>query len=149
MNHRHFLPILLAVGALALGGCASFDRDWKNVPVVTKADPFSGRWDGVWTSAKHQQPGGPGGGRLRCIFTRVDDAHYRAQFFANWLCFASGYTVTFETKRHGDTLAFHGEQNLGAIFGGVYRYDGVVTAQHFSASFISGYDHGRFEMHRP
>ena len=63
--------------------------------------------------------------------------------------FATGHEVTFEAKRRGQTLAFHGSEDLGAIFGGVYRYDGVVTPQHFSASFASSYDHGRFEMHRP
>lgn len=155
MKGRHATLIFLAGCALAFGGCASFDRAWKDAassPAVMaggKERQFSGRWDGKWTSEKHRLPTGPAGGRLRCLFTRLDDAHYRAKFRANWLCFATGYEVTFETKRQGGALAFHGEQDLGAIFGGVYRYDGLVTAEHFSAGFASTYDYGRFEMHRP
>ena len=131
------------------GGCASFDREWKAAAGKPTGDPFGGRWDGQWTSEKHRLPSGPAGGRLRCILTRLDDAHYHAKFHANWLCFATGYEVTFETRRRGQPLAFRGNQDLGAIFGGVYRYGGVVTPAHFSASFASNYDHGRFEMRRP
>ena len=148
---RRWIFLVLTGWALVLGGCASFNREWQGAAhrPIAKADPFGGRWDGQWTSEKHRLPSGPGGGRLRCIFTRLDAAHYRAQFHANWLCFATGYAVTFETQRHGGVLAFRGQQDLGAIFGGVYRYDGLVTPQHFGASFASNYDHGRFEMHRP
>jgi hypothetical protein len=111
---------------------------------------FEGAWDGQWTSEKHRLPSGePAGGRLRCIFTRLDDAHYRARFYANWLVFATGYESTFETVRRGGALAFRGTHDLGAVFGGVYRYEGQATAEHFSASFASKYDHGRFEMRRP
>lgn len=152
MMGRRWFHLLLVAWVLSFGGCASFDREWKNAAHNSgaKRDPFSGRWDGQWTSEKHRLPSGePAGGRLRCLFTRVDDTHYRAQFHANWLCFATGYEVTFEAKRRGGVLAFRGEHDLGAIFGGVYRYKGLVTPQHFAASFASRYDYGRFDLHRP
>lgn len=155
MTYRLWLHFFLAGWALLLGACSSFERDWKNAPrgsvarAGAKADPFTGAWDGQWTSEKHRLPSGPAGGRLRCIFTRVDDAHYRARFHANWLCFATGYEVTFETQRQGGVLAFRGDHDLGMIFGGIYRYQGRVTPGHFSAAFASRFDHGRFEMNRP
>ena len=154
MSHRFWIRFLTLVCALALGACASFDRDWKAAAAqsgsrVQKADPFSGAWDGQWTSEKHRQRSGqPGGDRLRCIFTRLDDAHYRARFRANWLIFATNFDMTFDTARHGSVLALHGEKDIGAIFGGVYRYDGQVTPRHFSTTFASRLDSGRFEMNR-
>jgi hypothetical protein len=154
-NCFHPIRIIALICALSLSACASFNHEWKTAvngsasSSAAKKDPFGGPWDGKWTSEKHRLPSGPAGGRLRCIFTKVDERHYEAKFRANWLCFASGYVVTFDTKRHGNSLAFHGEHDLGAIFGGVYRYDGVVTPRHFSAAFASHYDHGRFEMDRP
>ncbi len=155
MIGRRWIRLACFGAALLLGACSSFEREWKSAPhgsakkTAAKADSFGGAWDGQWTSEKHRLPSGPAGGRLRCLFTRVDDAHYRARFHANWLCFATGYEVTFETQRRGDALAFRGAQDLGAIFGGVYRYEGKVTPGRFQASFASRYDYGRFEMRRP
>jgi hypothetical protein len=149
-----WLRLVVLAWALALGACASsFERDWK---VATqgknagrKGAPLSGAWDGKWTSEKHRMPSGEAaGGRLRCIFAQQDERHYRAKFCANWLTFATSYEATFDTQRKGGVLAFQGERDLGAIFGGVYRYDGRVTPAHFGASFVSRYDHGRFEMSR-
>jgi hypothetical protein len=154
MMNRCWIRFFVLACALALAGCASsFERDWK---VATqgqrpgrKGDPFSGTWNGEWTSEKHRMPSGKAaGGRLRCIFTKQDEQHYRAKFCANWLTFATSYEVAFGTQRKGGVLTFQGQQDLGAIYGGVYRYDGRVTKAHFRAAFASQYDHGRFEMTR-
>ncbi len=156
MSRRRWMRLVAVGAALMLGACSSFDREWKQAAIqpapaaAGKKDPFAGAWDGQWTSEKHRLPSGqPSGGRLRCIFTRIDEAHYRAQFRANWLVFATGYETTFRTERRGSVLAFRGEQDLGAIFGGIYRYKGQVTAEQFRAHFASSYDHGRFDMVRP
>jgi hypothetical protein len=148
--------LAVLTGALLLGACSSFEREWKEAvarpaPVVAgRPDRFAGAWDGQWTSERHRLPSGEAsGGRLRCIFTRVDDAHYRAKFYADWLIFSSGYETTFLTEQRGDVLNFRGEHDLGAIFGGVYRYTGRVTPQRFQADFVSKNDQGRFEMSRP
>ena len=143
---------MLAIGALlALSGCASFERGWKAERESRPArDPFVGRWDGKWTSARHSAPfGGPAGGRLRCILSKTDDRHYHAKFKANWMFFASGYTVVFETERHGPALQIRGEHDIGPIFGGIYRYTGRITPAAFSATYDSSYDRGVFEMARP
>ena len=150
MSGRRWFQLVALGWALLLGACSSFEGDWKTAARTGKAASFAGAWDGQWVSEKHRLPSGqPAGGRLRCIFTPVDDAHFRARFHADWAIFTTGYEVTFDTRRRGSALAFRGEQDLGAIFGGVYRYHGRVTPQNFSATFASRYDHGRFEMRRP
>lgn len=154
MTSRAWIRIVIGAWALALSACASsFERDWKTaaqrVAVSQKGDPFGGAWDGVWTSEKHRLPSGKdAGGRLRCIFTKMDERHYQARFSAGWLIFTTNYESTFETQLRDGVLTFRGEHDLGAIFGGVYRYDGRVTPQHFSAGFTAKSDHGRFEMNR-
>lgn len=152
MTPRRWLHLAALSAALLLGACSSFDREWKSAAPARsgKTERFGGAWDGHWTSEKHRLPSGaPAGGRLRCLFTRIDAAHYRARFRAEWLVFATGYEVTFTTAQQGGVLAFRGEQDLGAIFGGVYHYSGRVTPEQFHARFASRSDHGRFEMLRP
>lgn len=152
MSRLHLLRVVVGlVSLLLLSACSSFEKEWRTAkaPAATaarKGDPFSGAWDGQWTSAKHQLPTGPAGGRLRCIFTKKSATQYQARFHANWLIFATGYEVDFATERRGNVLHFRGEQDLGAIFGGIYRYDGKVTPARFAARFIAKSDHGRFDM---
>ncbi len=146
------VSVVLALCLLACSGCSSFDRDWRAAAQRPghRVDRMSGAWDGKWTSERHRLPDGQAaGGRLRCIFTKEDATHYRARFHANWLCFATGYETTFETKQRGDGLDFRGTHDLGAIFGGVYRYEGRVTPDRFVAHFASRFDSGAFDLHRP
>ena len=152
MSRAVFALTLCAL--LALSGCASFEREWKadrqREIADSKPAPFAGRWDGRWTSARHTAPsGGPAGGRLRCILTQTDDRHYRAKFKANWMIFASGYSVVFQTERRGGALLIRGDHDIGALFGGIYRYGGRITPSRFSATYDSSYDRGTFEMARP
>ncbi|HEX8311645.1 MAG TPA: hypothetical protein VF614_10030 [Chthoniobacteraceae bacterium] len=128
--------------ALSLAACSSFERDWRRTS--SSKDAFSGNWDGRWTSAKHRGAGG----RLRCILTRVDARQYQARFKANWLAFTSSYLVTLQAEQRGGRLIFRGSHDLGALFGGVYRYEGEATAQRFTARYDSSYDRGTFEMSR-
>jgi hypothetical protein len=156
MNTRRFAQLTTVLAALALAGCASFEREWKAAErqpgkrSFAQSDDFTGPWDGHWTSAKHRtKSGGFAGGRLRCLLTRIDDRHYTARFKANWMIFTSSYRTVFEVERSGRALQLAGEHKLSAMFGGVYKYTGRVTPEHFTASYDSTYDHGKFEMRRP
>ena len=162
MNPPRFAPFTLALAALALSGCASIERDWfreqqREIGTTVQApcdrkshDAFTGRWDGRWTSAKHHKSSGEAmGGRLRCILTKLDERRYDAHFKANWLIFASSYRTTFQVERRGRELLLAGEHALTPMFGGVYKYQGRVTPDHFAATYDSAYDHGAFEMRRP
>ena len=150
MNRAAFTLALCAL--LALSGCASFERDWsaerKREGAGGKRDPFAGRWDGRWMSASHLTRSDFAGGRLRCILSQTDERHYLAKFRANWMIFASGYTVVFETERRGGALQIRGEHDIGPLFGGVYRYAGRITPARFSATYDSSYDRGAFELAR-
>lgn len=151
-----FFPRLAVVfAALVLAGCASFERDWKaaerrpELRRFTGSDAFTGRWDGRWTSAKHRTGDGYAGGRLRCILTKLDDRRYEARFKANWMIFASSYRTVFNVQPRGRALHLDGEQKLSMFGGGLYKYEGYVTPERFTACYDSNYDSGTFEMRRP
>ena len=46
-------------------------------------------------------------------------------------------------------LRFQGQEDLGSVAGGVYRYDGTVEGDRFHATYTAeNGDHGVFEMRR-
>ncbi|MDQ3625257.1 MAG: hypothetical protein M3463_22725 [Verrucomicrobiota bacterium] len=138
------LRAIAAVAALSCAACSSFNQDWKQAAAAPARDPFAGAYEGRWTSAKHRGASG----RLRCVFTRMDDTRYHGRFRANWMAFVSGYDTTFRTARRGDALEFQGEHDIGALWGGVYRYSGRIERGRFAARYTSSYDEGTFEMTR-
>ena len=134
--------VFCAILVFGLAACSSFERGWRRAGREAHHDPFAGRWDGRWTSAKHANAGG----RLRCVLRPIDARHYGASFKANWLAFTSTYEATLDAERRGNELHFQGAHRLPAMFGGVYRYSGRATPQKFNARYHSSYDHGTFEM---
>ena len=148
---KSWVARLLAVLCLVASvGCSSFEKRWKEAAHTPPRNAFSGRWEGRWTSDSHRSPSGkPMGGALRCIFTPKDASHYEAVFKAEWLVFSSTYATTFTVAPHGKELHFRGTQDLGALYGGVYRYAGTVRADRFEATYDSSYDRGVFWLKRP
>lgn len=130
--------------ALCLSACSTFDRDWQQAQATASKDSFSGAWEGRWKSTKHRAADG----RLRAILSRVDARSYRARFQAQWLAFTSTYALTLEAQLRGETLIFHGHHDLGALFGGKYRYEGTAARGDFRAIYDSRYDQGAFTMSR-
>ena len=128
--------------ALLFAGCATPRPEADGRATTVGPDAIPAHWEGEWRSGKHR---GMHGG-LRCFFTKIDDSHYRARFRANWLAFASSYTVVLETRRVGDGLRLQGTQRLRGIGGGLYHYEGNVTRSRFTATYSSGYDTGTFVM---
>ncbi len=148
---RPTLTALALVAVLCLmNGCSSFDARWN----AARTDSKVTRWDGHWKSDKHHKSdGSPMGGRLRCILEPTD-ARMSANFRANWLIFASDYTMMLDPVRPGPTKsraaarAYHGTHELPAMFGGTYQYDAQIAADHFTARYTSSYDHGIFTLQR-
>ncbi|HEV7867804.1 MAG TPA: hypothetical protein VGO90_08995 [Chthoniobacteraceae bacterium] len=142
--------VIALLAVLICSGCSSFEKQWKEAGRTPPQNAFSGRWEGRWTSASHRTPSGkPMGGELRCLFTPQDETHYRALFKAQWLVFSSSYATIFNVSRRGEELHFEGTQDLGALYGGIYRYAGKVNAKRFEATYDSSYDRGTFRMKRP
>jgi hypothetical protein len=141
-----------AVGAvLFLSGCACPFAGGKcplrtatAAPGKARAtDPFSGHYTGTWRSdvTKHH-------GRLLCDFTKMDPKHYRADFKAYWGAFNGSYSVVMETQRAGRELRFSGRQDLGKLYGGVFKYEGKAGGGRMNSSYSSTRDHGAFELTR-
>jgi len=134
--------ILLAV----LAGCSTFERDWKRATAQpTSGDSIEGAWVGRWSSdaTGHSGP-------LRCLVWREDASHYAAHFRAGYAgVFRFTYTVRLEAQPHYGGWEFSGQEDLGALAGGVYYYEGHATPTNFFSTYRSKRDHGIFEMRRP
>lgn len=129
--------------------CSSFEARWKTAATT----PTATRWEGRWTSEKHRtSSGGPEGGRLRAVIEPAAGQKLTAHFRANWLLFASDYSMTLEPKgvgpRRSGGREFLGAHELPKIFGGTYRYEALLAGDRFTARYTSTYDHGSFTLQR-
>jgi hypothetical protein len=141
-----YVPALLLP---LLVGC-SFDRQWRQLVREPEAkvqnDALSGRWEGKWVSDASGHSG-----KLRAIITKTDAMNYRANFDAKFLAifrFDHATTLTGAATRNG-TIEFKGEENLGSMAGGVYKYAGQADGKTFASTYQSSNDHGHFRMTRP
>ena len=104
-----------------------------------------GRWEGRWISHTNGH-----NGALRCIIKPATNGLSLAHFRATYLKVARfSYTVPLEVTASDGVWHFRGKEDLGAMAGGVYHYDGSATATNFEATYTSKYDGGVFELHRP
>lgn len=148
---RSFVLTVACVMLVFLTGCR-FDRQWRQLTRAELAgtsaatDALSGRWEGNWVSepTKHT-------GKLRAIITPIDERTYEALFDASYLAilrFGYGMQLHADRKSHG-VISFHGEENLGKLAGGLYRYQGTADGATFRCKYVADADHGYFEMTRP
>ena len=136
------IRLFLAIAALiAFSGCSTFDREWRRAPAAGR-DPLAGRWDGEWRSTKHAGARG----RLRSVIKRTDAKTYQARFHANWLVFASAYTLLLQTTPVSTGVRFQGKHDLGFLYGGMYTCEGTTRGGNFRATYRSAYDEGTFTM---
>ena len=142
------LLLLLAPLLAPAGGCA-FDRKWRKLarePEVATSDGLAGRWAGTWKSERSGHRG-----TLRAIITPVNETTYRADYDATYMgLLRFGYSMNLTAEpADGGGIRFTGEENLGALAGGLYRYDGTADGQSFECAYEAKADHGRFQMTRP
>lgn len=136
------LALLLSACACPLQKCPL--RGATAAPVQTRpGDAFTGHYAGGWRSevTGHR-------GRLYCDITKMDPKHYRADFKAYWGFLNGRYSVVLETRRSGRELRFAGRQDLGKIYGGVFKYDGKISGGRMTSTYASGRDHGSFDLTR-
>lgn len=124
-------------------GCSSFERDWEAFP--NRGDTLlEGRWEGSWRSEHNGHEGG-----LRCMISRGEGEEYPARFKATYgKIFRFGYSMVFHAEKKGDRWEFRGEEDLGWLAGGVYRYHGWATDSQLEARYEARKDHGVYQMTR-
>ena len=133
---------LIVMGRLAGFGCAGRSPDPIAAPL--SADALEGDWSGTWASSSRDM-----GGALRCHIQKIDEQTYQAHFdavFAKVLNHTSN--VTLKARRAGQSWTFSGEQDLGFLNGGIYKYIGRSDGREFTCNYDSYYDKGTFHMTR-
>ncbi len=156
---------MLIAFAMALSACTTFDRAWaiwspKNLkpqggalglgPRTVKQSPFDGQWAGHWTSDRRHFPNGkPESGDLKLVISKEDTYRWLTYVRANWLVFRTDYKTFLYGQQHENRLVLHGQEDVAAIFGGPYRYNGTVTPTKFTLRYSSPYDEGTVELVRP
>lgn len=126
-------------------GCSSFNREWRRVGKQGDSpDSIAGRWEGHWLSDVNAHTG-----KLRCIVTGETNGICAARFRATYMKVLDfSYTVPLKVEQRDGIWHFQGEEDLGAVAGGIYRYIGSANSTNFHSSYDSQYDHGVFEMRR-
>ncbi|MFZ9936154.1 MAG: hypothetical protein ACO3JG_03750 [Luteolibacter sp.] len=139
-----------AAMALALCSCAnSYSRSFAAASATLPRPPVNadGPWLGTWKSDANGHSG-----PLWCIVQPAADrpGEYDFRYRAGWGLLKFGdYTHTTPAKPSADgSLKFSGEMALPGG-GGVYRVDGRVSRDSFSATYRSEGDSGTMTMKRP
>jgi hypothetical protein len=154
MIPHSFRAVLLLWTLVATTSCSiPYNRAWNKAAAISASNPhphsnLSGAWQGTWRSE-----GTGHHGKLRAIAT-PDPSQPNAwtfRYHATWAKILSGgYHAHHLAHQQADnTYRISGEQDLGKIFGGTFKYDGIATPTHFKASYQSKADHGVFELSRP
>ena len=129
-----------------LAGCSSFHREWRAAAsFAAPAGDISGRWEGTWqnTNNTHQD-------KMRAILTRVGAGEYAARFHAKYQKILSfGYRTAFTGTWEGNEFVFRGEENLGKLAGGVYKYTGCISPTNFFSTYDNRYNSGTYTLKRP
>src|SRR5262245_43740557 len=136
---------LLALAVVALTGCSTFNRQWKAaVAWPAPADSIEGPWQGTWTSEATGHEGA-----LRAVIAHKTNQVYLARFQAKYnfvVPLKFSYTLELEVEKKDGVFAFRGQEDLGAMAGGVYRYEGQAKDTNYYSSYKSDSDHGTFRM---
>ncbi len=139
--------MLSCFALLLLGGCSSFNREWKGA-AQESAQGVEGRWVGRWHSDYNQHEG-----PLRCLITKKDGNIYHTRFHAKYklgfLTVGYPYDMNMTITRARESYHFKGEADLGRLAGGVYRYDGNGTATGIDMGYRASEDFGTFKLERP
>ena len=138
---------LLTSLLLMLAGCGSlkYGRAWSAFE-TSGADPLEGRWQGVWRSEWNDHSG-----QLRCMLSREGPRRYLAWFHARYArIFSFQYKTVFTvTEDQAGMYRLEGEQDLGKLAGGLYRYAAAIQGDDFQATYeAANGDHGVFELLR-
>jgi hypothetical protein len=138
---------LVAAGLFlaALAGCSSFNGEYKTAVAGGVApDSVEGPWEGRWLSNA-----GHGGGELRALLTKTSPNTYSARFRATYWGIFQADEDTLLRVTSTSPIKASGESDLGALKGGMYKYEVTLTPTNFDATYQSEDDRGEFHLTRP
>jgi hypothetical protein len=142
MRRRSLLGIFANGWAVVLTSCGGFQSQWTQTGSLKQSWP-QGRWVGGWLSATNGHKG-----QLRCLITAVEPQKLHCTYHAEWAKFLSGtFEITCEAIPQKDgSWRLLGSKDLGALFGGEFSHEGVLTKSGFSAKYRSALDKGTFSL---
>jgi hypothetical protein len=146
LKAKRFVAGALSFACVALlCGCSSFNRAWERAGhEAPTAGSMAGRWEGHWNSEKTGHHG-----KLLCILSQETNGVYNARFKATYMkIMKASYRVKLDAERTNNGWHFHGREDLGWLFGGIYEYEGNADATNFYSTYHCKWDHGMFEMKR-
>lgn len=106
---------------------------------------ISGPWIGTWQNTNNTH-----GDQLRAVIRRTRLDQWQVHFHAHYgrlLTFA--YRATLNGDESNGVVRFTGEENLGWLAGGTFRYVGEASSTNFFSTYENNYDSGTFTLHRP
>jgi len=124
---------------------SAFRREWRRYEVApVTVDAVAGRWIGQWVSelSGHR-------GDLKCVLVPVTSGKYQAFFHASFSkLFRVGYVTELNLSQRDGCFWLTGEQDLGALAGGIYRCEGEIRGREFNCNYSCKYDRGVFRLRR-
>lgn len=140
-------PLRLASHMLAalFNSRSAFLEQWRRYETLAQPpEGIAGRWVGEWVSESSGHRG-----ELKCVLDPVGAGLYRACFYATYSrFFRVGYATELKAETANGRTYLKGEEDLGALAGGVYRCEGEATANEFNCNYSCKYDHGVFHLRR-
>lgn len=146
------MVILFVVASAAVSGAAvvyrvwvAVPQDWRSVaPSPPPRDLLAGTWEGLWSSGSKNWRG-----KLTAVIERLPDANYRASFDAETFLGARHKSVCiFHVADRAGAWTFRGEEDLGLLQGGKYKYEGTVDGNDLVCTYDSTLDKGVYRMRR-
>jgi hypothetical protein len=132
------------VAASALTGCSTYEHDWEAAAALDEPKhAMQGRWRGGWHSSESGHEGD-----LRAIITKVATGNYHARFHATWGILDGEFETELTGEMRDNVFHFSGEKDLGWLYGGLFRTEGLADGEQFKATYRAKDDEGTFEMTR-
>ncbi len=124
--------------AAVTSNCSEFEQAWRN----SHRSAEESHWLGEWRSDVNRHHGA-----LRCLLKTVAANEFRAYVRARYgkimrVC----YTVDLRFEKVAEQIQLVGEADLGELAGGIYRYEGTLTAATFECRYECKYDRGAFSL---
>jgi hypothetical protein len=124
---------------------SAFHREWQRyTALANRNDSVEGRWAGEWVSevSGHR-------GELKCVLVPVASGKYRAFFHAGFSkLFRVGYVTDLQVEQRDGRITLAGQEDLGALAGGIYRCEGEIREAAFNCHYSCQYDQGLFRLKR-